>query len=239
MAQTEGAAWSNREHFLYKNTETSNRTNGHLWNELVIETSDGPLQRLIDVDGKPLSADQQAVEERRVTFLANHPKEFRANVQRRRKYEARMPELLREIPNIFLFRILSVDGEYTHVAFEPNPSFHEESYQDRVVHAMGGELLIHTADMRLCGLDAHLEHDVLFGFGLLGVLSHKTYFSLARKEVSPGQWTTTRIRIHLDGSFLLLKSLSRDVGSSHSDFRPVGHDLSVAGAAAIIRSTAF
>src|SRR5271168_2708353 len=55
MVQAEGAAWSNREHFLYKNAERSNRTNGHLWNELIVETSEGPLHRLIDVDGRPLS----------------------------------------------------------------------------------------------------------------------------------------------------------------------------------------
>lgn len=239
MVQAEAAVWSGREHFLYRNTERSNRTNGHLWNELVVETADGPLQRLIDVDGRPLSGDQQAAEDRRIAYLANHPREFRSNAQRRRKNEARMPELLREVPDIFLFGIPSVEGEYTHIAFQPNPSFHEESYQDRVVHAMGGELLIHTADMRLCEIDAHLEHDVEFGFGVLGVLSHKTYFSLTRKEVSPGQWTTTKIHAHLDGSLLLLKSLSRDVDSSHSDFRPVGHDLSVAAAAAIVRSTTF
>jgi hypothetical protein len=29
----------------------------------------------------------------------------------------------------------------TRVAFQPNPSFHEESYQDRVVHAMAVDLL--------------------------------------------------------------------------------------------------
>jgi hypothetical protein len=100
---------------------------------------------------------------------------------------------------------------------------------------MGGELLIHIADMRLC--DAHVEHDVMFGFGLLGVLSHKTYFSLARKGALSANGQTSRININLDGSVLLLKSLSRDVDSSFSDFRPVGCDLRVAqAAAAIVRS---
>lgn len=28
----------------------------------------------------------------------------------------------------------------TRIAFQPNPSFHEESYQDRVVHAMAVDL---------------------------------------------------------------------------------------------------
>lgn len=104
---------------------------------------------------------------------------------------------------------------------------------------MVGMLIIHKTDMRLCELDAHLEHKVEFGFGLLGLLSDKTYLSLARDEVSTGQWTTTKLRVHLDGSILLLKSISRDVDSSRYDFKPVAHDLNVAAAAAIVSSNSF
>src|SRR6202035_262156 len=124
--------------------------------------------------------------------------------------EARMPELLRQIPGTFLFRTISSEGPYTRIAFQPNPSFHEKSYHDRVVHAMSGMLLIHTTDMRLCEIDAQLQHRVEFGYGILGALSDKTHFFLARAEISPAQWTTTQIRVHLDGSILLLKSISRD-----------------------------
>ena len=94
-----------------------------------------------------------------------------------------MPELLRELPATFLFRTISSEGAYTRIAFQPNPSFKEKSYQDRVVHAMAGALLIHTPDMRLCELDAHLEHRVEFGFGILGQLSDETHLFLAREEI--------------------------------------------------------
>ena len=150
-----------------------------------------------------------------------------------------MPSLLKELPSIFLFKTLGSEGDYTRVAFQPNPEFQEGSYQDRVVHAMSGVLLIHTKDMRLSSLDAHLTHKVEFGFGLFGVLSEKTHFSIAREEVSPGQWTTTKTRVHLDGSILFLKSISRDVDSIHSGFQLLPHDLTVADAAAVVRSNAF
>lgn len=239
MVQAETGAWRDRKRFLYRSEERSNRTNGRLWDELVVETPDGSMQRLISEDGKPLSESQKEAEDGRITYLANHPGEFRRKTKIRRDDEARMPELLREIPHIFLFETVGSDGEYVHILFRPNPSFHEESYQDRVVHAMAGMLIVHTTDMRLCNLDAHLEHKVEFGFGILGVLSDKTYLSLARNEVSSGQWTTTRIRVHLDGSILLLKSISRDVDSSRSGFLTVPHDLNVAEAAALLRASTF
>jgi hypothetical protein len=98
---------------------------------------------------------------------------------------------------------------------QPKPSFHEESYQDRVAHAIAGMLIIHTTDMRLCEIDAHHEHKVEFGFGILGMLSDKTYLSLVRENVLTGQWTTTKLRVHLDGSILFLESISQDLDSSH------------------------
>jgi hypothetical protein len=104
---------------------------------------------------------------------------------------------------------------------------------------MSGVLLIHTTDMRLCGFDAHLGHKVEFGFGLLGAVSETSHFSMTREEVAPGQWKTTKIRVHVDGSILLLKSVSRDEDSSHSRFKQVAHDLTLAEAVAIVRSTTF
>jgi hypothetical protein len=239
MVQAESAAWRSRQHFLYRNEERSSRTDGRLWDEIVVETSDGSMQRLISEDGKPLSDSREKAEEERITYLGNHPVEFRRKTRRRKEDEARMPELLREIPNIFLFKTVSSEGDYFRIAFQPNPSFHEESYQDRVIHAMSGEILIYKTDMRLCELDGHLEHRVEFGFGILGELSDKTHIFLVRKEVSPGQWTTTKIGVHLDGRILLLKSFSRDLDSSRSRFKLVAHDLTAAGAAAVVRSNAF
>ena len=197
------------------------------------------MQRLISEDGKPLSNSQKRVEDKRITYLASHPDEFRRENQRRKEDEARMPELLRELPQVFLFKAAGSESDYIRIAFQPNPSFQEKSYQDRVVHAISGVLLIHTTDMRLCGLDAHLEHNVEFGFGLLGVLSGETHFSVAREEISPGQWTTKKVHVHVDGSFLLLKSISRDVDSSHYGFKVVARDLTVPEAAAIVRSNTF
>ena len=239
MVQAETVAWRNRQHFLYRNQERSNRTNGRLWEELVVETPDGSLPRLISEDGKPLSRSRQTEEDKRIAYLASHPSEFRRTKRRRQQDEARMPELLRTIPNIFLFRTIRTEGAYTRIAFRPNPSFHEKSYRDRVIHAMSGMLLIHTTDMRLCELDAQLEHRVEFGYGIFGQLSDKTHFFLARGEVSPTQWTTTRIRVHLDGSVLLLKSISRDVDAWRCSFRQVDHGLTVTDAAAIVRSNTF
>src|SRR3984957_9895528 len=237
MVEAETAARQKRQHFLYRREERSVRTKGHLWDELVVETPEGRMHRLVAVDGKPLSRSEQAVEDKRITYLVNHPADFRREAQGRKDDEARMADLLRELPKLFLLQTAGSDGDCTRITFAPNPQFQEASFQDRVVHAMSGVLLIHNADKRLCGIDAHLDHGVEFGFGLLGKVSDQSHFSVARQEVCPGQWKTTKVHVHVDGSILLMKSVSRDEDSSHFGFKLIPHDLTLPQAAALVRST--
>ena len=239
MVQTETAAKENRQHFMYRMEERSTRTKGRLWDELVVETSSGRIQRLISEDGKPLSDSRDKGEDSRIAYLANHPDELRRQTQARRDDEIRMAELLRELPKIFLFKTAESSDGCASIAFQPNPSFQEQSYQDRVLHAMSGVLLIHTPDMHLCGLRAHLDHKVEFGFGLLGQVSDVSHFSLVRQEVAPGQWKMTKIDVHVDGSILLLKTVSRNQDASHYNFKAIARDLTVPEAAAILRSKPF
>ena len=197
------------------------------------------MHRLISVDGKPLSGSEERAEDNRITYLANHPGDFRREAQALREDEFRLSDLLKEVPKMFLFQTAGSDGDCARIIFTPNPQFKEESFQDRVVHAMSGVLLIHTSDMRLCGIDGHLDHTVEFGFGLLGKVSEQSHFSVVRSEVSSGEWKNTKIRVHVDGSILLLKSVSRDEDSTHYGFKLVAQDLTVAQAAAMVRSTTF
>jgi hypothetical protein len=236
MVLAESAAWKHRQHFLYRKQERSDRTKGHVWEELAVETSDGTLERLLSIDGKPLSSEQDRLEEERIANFVRHPGEFRRQTKRRKEEEGRMPGLLDELGEIFVFANQGKQGDCTRIAFRPNPSFQEKTYQDRVVHSMSGVMWIGTTDMRLRKLDVHLEHRVEFGFGLLGNVRETTHFSLVRKEVLPGRWEPSRVRVHLDGSVLLVKSISRDVDSLQYGFQLVPHDLTVAQAAEMVRS---
>jgi hypothetical protein len=95
-------------------------------------------------DGRQLSSTRQKEEKNRIAYLASRPNEFRRSNRRRQEDEARLRALLRELPSFFLFKTIRSEGAYARIAFQPNPSFHERSYQDRIVHAMSGVLIIRT-----------------------------------------------------------------------------------------------
>ena len=235
VVHNEQKAHATRNLFRYTSKERSSRTGGHLWEEKVVETPDGPLRRLIAEDGKPLSADRAAAEDRRIAALVADPNAFRSSNADRRADEARIARLLEILPKAVL---LSPDGTQdgcTRIAYRPNPDYVPATYDERVVHGLAGTVLIHTPDMRLCGMDGHLVERISFGYGLLGHIEKDSHFSTTRKLVTTTDWKTSHTSVHMDGKILLLKSFSRDQDSVHMDAQPIPTHLSLAQVAALTR----
>ena len=240
MVQAEIRASKSRQHFSYKRVERSTRTKDHLWVEAVVETPDGRMHRLMSIDGRPLTAAEKKTEDDRIASLVQHPDDFRRENQTRKDDEGRTTELLKAMPRAYLFTAAGMEGDCQRIHFTPNPAFQEQTYQDRVIHAIDGDVYIMKApEYRLCKLDTHLQHPVEFGFGLLGKVSQTSSFFMSRMQVSPGQWKTGALRVHVDGNILLLKSVSRQEDSVHSDFKEIPPDLTVREAADMVNSLTF
>jgi hypothetical protein len=233
MVRNEKQARQNRTFFRYTSVERSERTGGHLWKENVVETPDGVLRRLVAEDGKPLTPDRAAEEDRRIAALVADPDALRAADADRRADEARLSKILDILPNVFLFSPDGIQDGCARVAFRPNPAFTPSSYDERIVHGLAGTILVRMPDERLCGIEGHLIDRVNFGFGILGHIEKDSRFLVTRTPVTTTDWKSTRIEVHLDGKILLLKSISRDQDAHHSSAEPLPSHLSLAQAAAL------
>jgi hypothetical protein len=236
MAQNERAALNTGLWFSYLNEERSTRTGGHLWTEKVIETKDGLFRRLIAEDGKPLPPAEAKAEEQRLDYLVAHPEVFRRLNQNRRDDLGRAGDLLRMLTtHAFLFESRGSQDGCERIAIRPDPHFQPENFQERVVHAMAGTVLINSKEKRLCGIDAQVEHEVDFAYGLLGKVNQGGKFSMTRQEVVPGNWKTTHLSVQVDGRLLLMKSISRQEETVRREFKTIPAGLSLAEADALSR----
>jgi hypothetical protein len=235
MVQNERQARQHPTFFRYTSVERSSRTDGHLWLENVVETPDGLLRRLIAEDGKPLSADRVAAEDRRIAALAADPSVLRAADADRRVDEARLVKLLGILPQAFLFTANGMRDDCVRIDFRPNPTFEPSSYDERVVHGMAGAIFIRMPAERLCAIEGHLTDRVTFGFGLLGHIDQGSHFSVIRVPVTPTDWKSSHIDVHVDGKVLLFKSISRDEDATHTGAEPLPPHLSLTEAAALTR----
>ena len=233
MVRNEKQARQHRTFFRYTSVERSERTGGHLWKENVVETPDGLLRRLVEEDGKPLTPDRTAEEDRHIAALVADPEALRDADADRRADEARLEKILDILPKVFLFTADGMQDDCVRVAFRPNPAFTPSSYDERIVHGLAGTILVRMPAERLCGIEGHLIDRVSFGFGILGHIEKDSRFRVTRTPVTATDWKSTRIEVHLDGKILLLKSISRDQDAHHSGAQPLPPHLSLAQAAAL------
>ena len=233
MAANEAAARLQKPNFYYAAEEPPDRTGGHLWKEIVVETPDGPLRRLVAIDNRPLTADEAAAEQRRIDNIVAHPDEFRKLNQANKDDEARATQLLQLLSTAF---IIQADGDANGCArfnFQAKPDFRPSSYQERVAHEMTGTISVKQPENRLCTLDATITHPVEFGFGMLGHIDQGGHFSLQRKEVDPQNWKSDRISVHVTGRILMLKSLAQSKDVVRTEIRAVPQTLTLAQAAQV------
>ncbi len=231
MADNEVGAHKQEVRYSYVSEERSMRTGGHLWREKVVETGDGPLHRLLAVDGRVLSPADAAAESDRITELVRNPDAFRRLTAAHNDDEAHAAQLLQLLPRAFL---LTPDGEEegcTRLAFRPNPAFQPSTYEERAIHAMGGTVSLREPAERLCRLNATIQEPVEFGFGFLGRIEQGGYFKLERRPVDRENWKSAYISVHVEGKVLMLKSLTREQETRRTDIRVIPQNLSLAQAA--------
>ncbi len=109
--------------------------------------------------------------------------------------------------------------------FRPNPKYDPPSREQQVLTGMHGHVLIDASANRVAEIDATLERQVAFGWGILGHLDRGGHFLVRQAEVSDQQWDLTRMDLAFTGKILLFKSLAVRSSDIFSDFRPVPPNL--------------
>lgn len=199
----------------------------------VVETKSGPLDRLVAIAGRPLSAGQQRDETERILRLSHNPEEQRKLEQTRKKDAEQCDAFLKMVPEAFLFEYAG-ESDVVKINFKPNPAFRPPSREGKVLHEMAGEIWIDAKQQRLVSINGHLVNDVKFAGGLLGHLEKGGQFAVKRTEVAPAHWEVTEMAVNMQGKALLFKTISVQQKELHQNFERVPDDLTIADAAAIL-----
>ena len=139
------------------------------------------------------------------------------------------------LPRAFLFEYTGPsEGVQVRLSFRPNPAFTPAGYEARIVHALGGTLLVNQRLKRLVEMDGRLKERVDFGYGILGHVENGETFEIRRERLSEAHWKTDLVEVHIQGKELLFKNVTKDERESRSDFRPVPQDISLAEAKVLL-----
>jgi len=192
-----------------------------------VETKDGPLYRLLAIDGRPLDPDQRQQDNARIDRLLRDPSQQLKVKRAHDEDEQKLQTLMRLMPEAFLYDYDGVEGSLLRIKFRPNPNDYPSTYEGRVVHSLAGTILIDAQQKRLVKLSGQLIGSVEFGYGLLGRIDNGGTVEIGRMEVGPSQWKTALIDIQLSGRLVLFKTINKQEYETRSNFRAVPDDLSL------------
>lgn len=204
----------------------------------VIETKEGSLAKTLLINGRPLTAEQRNMDEERMKKLVNDPDERARRDHRLKQDEEKARQLLKAIPDAFIFKYDGVDGTQVRLNFRPNTNFSPPTRELAVYHAMTGKMWIDQSAKRLARIEGQLFEKVNFGWGLLGHLEKGGTFKVLQQDVGNGHWITAQLEVNMQGRAVIFKSLNVKQKETLTDFHRVPDDLSMAQALGILEKAA-
>jgi hypothetical protein len=185
-----------------------------------IETPQGTLRRLIELNGHPLSPQAAAIETRRIQNYVNDPS-AQAKARHAADHDgAQAEELLKMLPDAFLWTKGSDNGDLLTLNFRPNPNFNPPDMQSRVLGIMAGELIISKEGHRIRTLRGKLSDDIRIGWGILGKLDRGGTFDVERRMVGDGRWQITETHVHIGGHALLFHTIGQQEDDVKTEWKP-------------------
>ena len=201
--------------------------NGHVYLEKEIETSAGPVHRLLLADGREPTPSERRQEEDRLRKLRSNPSVQESMKKTRAEEEKKADDVLHVVSDVFLFEDQGRQGDQEKLAFRPNPAYVPKTREEMVLHAMSGTMLIDLQDKCFAQVSATLTQQVDFGHGLIGSLKKGGVVEIKRIRLSPGVWKTYSIKVDINGRIILFKTISEQQDETRSDFKPLAADTSI------------
>jgi len=204
----------------------------------VVQTDQGSIARTLQIDGHAPSDEQRQAEEEKIQKLLRDPDEQKKRLKREKEDESRAQVMIKALPNAFFYQTIGREGNTVKLRFRPDPSYQPQSHEESVYAGMAGELWLNVAQERLQKIDAHLFHDVDFGWGILGRLYKGGGFMVQQEQVDGNHWDATAVKLDLTGKAMMFKSLVYKEEEYESDFRRLPDHVSLAQGVELLKKGA-
>lgn len=187
----------------------------------IVETRDGEVHRVIALNGRPLDDKERQNEERRIRKILANPSEFKEKQKNAAHDADQERDLLKMLPQAFLYTEAGKQDGLIRLQFRPNPQFHAASHESEVFHHMEGDMLVDARSHRLAELSGRLMSEVKFWDGVLGHLDKGGTFHVRQRNVGGGHWEMTDLDVNMNGKALFFKTIAVHEKQTDSDFRPL------------------
>ncbi|MBS1806486.1 MAG: hypothetical protein JST28_24340 [Acidobacteria bacterium] len=215
------ASRNDHSHWLYFEFDRKPEKTVKQW---VAEAHSVSIERVVERDGQPLPDFEQRQE---MSAFINDPGAQNKKHKSNQHDDEQAAELLKILPDAFIWTVEGEGGRETLLHFRPDPQFRPPDLEARVFAAMEGEMAIDRQQHRIATLKGHLIHDVKIGFGFLGELKAGGTFNVERRELTPAVWEIVETHVHIQGHSLIFKTISENEDDVKSHFKQIDQGTSL------------
>jgi len=184
-----------------------------------IETPQGTVARLIQIDGRPLTREEDRGERDRLNGLVASPGSYAQHVRHELENKKTGVALLKMMPDAMFWNYTPGQPQLPNRAtgepplvvldFTPNPRWSPPSMEAETLTGLAGRVWIDPANRRLVRLEANVFHAVNIGWGMIAHIYPGGTVTVEQTRVGDKRWIVNHIVEQLTVRALMVKNVKQ------------------------------
>ncbi|QMV19850.1 hypothetical protein GOB94_15030 [Granulicella sp. 5B5] len=194
----------------------------------IVESKEGGVARLVERNGKPITAVEDAAERARLQDALNHPDEFLRHHHRDNGMRDDVSKLVKLMPQAMTYSYTPGQPQPANAKslqivldFEPNPKFHPPTMMSELLTGLAGRVWIDAETKHVTRIEGRVLHPVNFGFGIVARIYPGGTIVFEQARMNDGHWIYSHVDEHLTVRALLVKTVPENVQMTSYDVEPM------------------
>jgi hypothetical protein len=198
----------------------------------ILVSREGNVARLVERDGEPLTAAEDADERARLTEDLDSPDDFLKHRHRDTEMRDSVIKLVGMMPQAMLYSFApgqpqpkGTEGLQVVIDFQPNPAFHPPSMYAEALTGLEGRAWVDARTHYLTRIEARVLRPVNWGFGILAKIYPGGTMEFEQIHIGD-HWVYSHLDEHLTARLLMVKNYPENNVITSWDFRTMPSLLS-------------
>jgi len=199
----------------------------------IVVSREGNVARLVERDGQPITAEEDADERERLNDEIASPDDFYRHHRKDLETRDSVMKVVALMPQAMLYsyavgqpQLKGSGGNEVVLDFHPNPNFHPPTMFAECLTGLEGRVWIDSRTRTLTRIEARVLRPVNMGFGILAKIYPGGTLSLDQTNVGEDHWVYSHLDEHVTARVLMVKNYPENTVITSWDFRPMPSLLS-------------
>lgn len=199
----------------------------------LIESSQGNVARLIQRDGKPITAAEDAAERSRLNSILTSPDDFLKHQQREGAGRTYAIQLIKLLPQAGLYsytpgqpQLPGSTSPQVVIDFKPNPAFHPPSMVAELLTGFKGRVWIDARTGTMTRIEGDVIRPVNFGWGFVARIYPGGHLELEQTLVEGKRWAYSHVDENVTVREVMLHTVNDKTKMSAWNFQMLSSPMS-------------